>query len=90
MKVTQELELYLILIRDVDCENNEQFKFLLNRSFELLNLTDGDFTARFACSRPTIERWKSGINAPHPEMRKPIYDFLEKKIMAAQLKLMSQ
>ena len=36
---------------------------------------------RFAVSRATVNRWRTGANAPHPAMREPVFRWLLDKCM---------
>ena len=60
-------------LKNADHSNNALFASLVIRVQETLNLPDVDLAFRFSASRPTIARWKDGVNAPHPAMRGAIY-----------------
>ncbi len=44
-------------------------------------LTEMEVAREFGCSRPTVQRWKTGINAPLPGMRRVVYNCLTKKLL---------
>jgi hypothetical protein len=53
-----------------------RFKKLLQTSMGLLNLDSKDIATRFGASLPTVFRWVSGANAPHPSYMVVIYHWL--------------
>ena len=70
---------YVENLKSADPKNDEQFKVLLIKGMDLLRLLDSDISREFGVSRPTVNRWRNGANAPHPAMRKPLFRYLEKR-----------
>ena len=68
---------YIMELEAAEYENDKEFHRLVNRAINLLGLTEKDITAKFGISKPTLERWRNGANAPHPAMRKPIYSYFK-------------
>lgn len=79
----KELEALKTALRSADSQDTEMFHELLQRAMSLLNLGDKDLAHQFNVSRPTVSRWRTGKNAPHPAMRTPIYSWLAKKATKA-------
>jgi hypothetical protein len=52
------------------------FSRILNHAQKLLRKTDLDMSVLFKVSRPTVNRWTRGITAPHPMLRKAVFDTL--------------
>jgi hypothetical protein len=75
----EELKRYIGSLKSANLKSDEQFKTLLNRGMELLRLIDADISKEFGVSRPTVNRWRNGANAPHPAMRKPLFNYLAKR-----------
>lgn len=75
----EELKRYVESLKSADPKNDEQFKTLLNKGMSLLRLIDADISKEFGVSRPTVNRWRNGANAPHPAMRKPLFNYLMKR-----------
>ncbi len=71
-----ELQSYRQDLRGADPNSDESFKSLLLRGYDLLGITDKEVAHSFGASRPTIERWKSGANSPHPMARPMVYNWL--------------
>lgn len=57
----------------VEPNNNRQFMYIVRTVMQELNLTKKDIAHMFTVSIPTVERWMSGENAPHPAMRSCLY-----------------
>jgi len=62
-----------------DVGSNELFKAILEQSEYVLLLTDSDLAFEMQMTRPTINRWRSGANAPLVPMRKNIYNKLKRR-----------
>lgn len=45
-----------------------------------LSVSDNDIFSQLEISKSTLDRWKRGLNAPHPLMYKCVYAYLEKKL----------
>lgn len=56
--------------------DKETFQSLLLAAIKLLDLTDEGIAGRFDTSRPTVNRWRNGSNAPHPALRPAVYEWL--------------
>ena len=63
-----------------DPKDDAAFHKLLEQGVEVLHLVDKDIAREFGVSRPTVTRWRNGVNAPHPAMRKPVYTWLEQRV----------
>jgi transcriptional regulator with XRE-family HTH domain len=77
-----ELKDYVLSLRETDVRDDAAFTDLLTRGFDLLHLMDKDIAREFGISRPSVTRWRNGVNAPHPAMRKPVYAFLNQRAQA--------
>ncbi len=75
----EQLERFIAALRAADQRNDAQFQKLLSEGVELLNLVDQDIAREFSVSRPTVNRWRSGANAPYPFMRRSVYGWLERR-----------
>ena len=76
---------FITAIKSVDEKDSEQFRYLLVEGMKLLNLFDKDIAHEFGASRPTVNRWKNGIDAPHPAMRRPVYRYLANALKSVKL-----
>lgn len=45
-----------------------------------LRMDDNELAKILQVSRPTVGRWASGVTAPHPIGRKPVLEFLIKRV----------
>lgn len=61
-----------------DVENIKYIPIIVE-ALSILNI-DEEIMNEFDMSRPTLNRWKLGQNAPHPAIRKHILTFLIKKL----------
>jgi transcriptional regulator with XRE-family HTH domain len=78
--MTPREELQEKLIRAIQApEDDELFVDVVRTSMDLLSITDTDLAERFGVSRPSVNRWRNGMNAPHPAMRPRIYKELLKR-----------
>ena len=69
-------------ILHVDHEDDIAFQAIVNSSMSLLGLDETYLAIRFGCSVSSITRWMNGYNAPHPAMRKIVYNtFLDKILL---------
>jgi hypothetical protein len=82
--LAEEIELrdYVRSLQEAEARDDSTFHSLLSRGFDLLRLIDKDIAHGFGVSRPTVTRWRNGVNAPHPAMRKPLYVWLEQRAQA--------
>lgn len=70
------------LASQTQLEDRERFCRLLGRSMAVLGLTDSDVADRLPVSRSAVTRWRNGNTAPLPMMRKPVYKFLDRKLVS--------
>jgi hypothetical protein len=77
-----ELREYVRCLHQAEVRDDAAFHALLTRGFDLLHLIDKDIAREFGVSRPSVTRWRNGVNAPHPAMRKPVYMFLDQRAQA--------
>jgi transcriptional regulator with XRE-family HTH domain len=78
MITREEVKEFVHALETAEFRNDVQFQQLFSRGMTLLNLADIDVAREFGASRPTVTRWRNGTNAPHPAMRKHVYDLLER------------
>ena len=77
--VTQvEVKELLQALKTAEPMDDARFHEVFSCGVTLLNLSDKDVAREFGASRPTVTRWRNGANAPHPAMRKHVYDLLER------------
>lgn len=50
---------------------------LFMHEIQRTGVTDKELAREFSVSFPTAQRWRSGENAPHPAMRKYVFDWLK-------------
>lgn len=82
MITQEEIKEYLHLLKDADTRDDRKFHDAVSQGVALLQLMDKDIAHEFGVSRPTVTRWRNGANAPHPVMRKHVYDLLERRARA--------
>ncbi len=75
----EELNSYLNELNDADTDDTSEFQRLMFSSETTLSLTDDEFARGLKVSRPTVSRWRSGKNAPHPLARPGVIKFLRKR-----------
>ena len=80
MNTRETLLQYKAELDAVDVKDGLAFYDLFGRGMNLLSFLDSEISKEFGVSRPTINRWRNGRNAPHPMMRQPVYDFLIKRV----------
>lgn len=73
------LNLLIADLRAVDVKDDAAFHALLVRSVDLLMLKDREIAHEFEVSRPTVTRWRNGLNAPHPALRKHVFTWLRER-----------
>ena len=71
-------------LHDADIQNDDLFVRLLTESLSVLNMSDTDAADGLRVARPTIDRWKRGVSAPHPFMRSSIYRWFVEKIQSRE------
>ena len=52
------------------------FAVVVSHAQRVLGMTDIQMSMLFKVSRPTINRWSRGVTAPHPMLRKAVFDAL--------------
>ncbi len=72
-------EEYLEAFKNANEVMDQIFQKLFAYSLEYLKISHKEVAAKFGVSLPTVERWRSGKNAPHPIMRRIVYDWLIEK-----------
>jgi hypothetical protein len=70
------LEEYIGTVRQADQKDDAAFQTVVARGMELMQLLDSDLSHQFGVSRPTVNRWRTGANAPHPALRKHVFAWL--------------
>jgi hypothetical protein len=63
-----------------DPSDDAAFGSAVARGMELLALSDSEMAAEFDMSQPSSDRWRGGLAAPHPAIRKHVISFLQKKL----------
>ena len=53
-----------------------KFDTVVNHAQKVLGLSDLQMSVLFKVSRPTINRWVNGATAPHPMLRKAVFETL--------------
>jgi DNA-binding transcriptional regulator YiaG len=74
------LDDYKKILSKADAESDVTFQIVINLALKLLPMTEKDFYRRFDMSVPSMKRWINGTSAPHPIMRKRVFEFIESKI----------
>lgn len=74
-----ELDSFYNKLLDTDVSSDSEFHARLKESEIVLRLSDADLARELRLSRPTVNRWRSGKNAPHVFMREGILDWLKKR-----------
>jgi hypothetical protein len=70
----------LFLIDSVDVSNAGTFQEVLDRSLNILVMTDQQFGDALLVSRATVNRWRHGDSAPHVAMRQPILKWIRREV----------
>lgn len=76
----QHLHAYHLLLAGLRDDSRENFRAAFAASVEVLGLSDLDIARVLQISRPTVGRWTRGEAAPHPVGRKPILEYLLKRV----------
>lgn len=79
MATSNELQAYIAVLQKTSQTDDAAFKSVVARGMDLLQLLDSDLAHHLGVSRPTVNRWRSGANAPHPAMRKHVFDWLRNR-----------
>lgn len=56
-----------------------EFHEHVSQAMKDLGLTEHDVADEFGCSLPTVRRWMSGQNAPHPVMQPHVIEWFKSK-----------
>ena len=73
-----EYEAFKELLVDADENDAEFFCDVLNDGARIFGMTDYDLSQQFGASSIVISRWRSGVGAPIPPKRRPIFMFFTK------------
>jgi transcriptional regulator with XRE-family HTH domain len=65
--------------------SKEEFTVLFRYLLQESKLTDNDVAKKVQCSRPTIDRWRRGVTAPHEIGRRSIIKYLLEEIAENRL-----
>ena len=79
MTTPSELETYIDLVKKASQTDDAASSSVVARGMAVLSLLDSDLATNLSVSRPTVNRWKNGANAPHPVMRKHVFDWLKNR-----------
>jgi len=71
-------------LSEADTNDKELFHNLIASACEVLDLNDLSIAREFSASRSTVLRWKNGAAAPHPTIRKHVYDYLKAQLNLKQ------
>lgn len=73
---------YIAALKKADQKDDAAFKTLVTNGMDLMQLNDSDLSHHFGVSRPTVNRWRNGANAPLPTLRKHVYLWLKHRASA--------
>lgn len=62
-----------------DIHHDYQFWVLIEHALCTLGISQKDLAHEFGVTMNTVKRWLNRGNAPHPEMRKVVFAYLEKR-----------
>ena len=74
-----DLQAYIDVVKKAPQTDDAAFHSVVARGMTVLRLLDSDLAFHLGVSRPTVNRWKSGANAPHPAMRKHVFAWLKNR-----------
>jgi transcriptional regulator with XRE-family HTH domain len=74
-----DLQAYIDVVQNASQTDDAAFNSVVARGMVVLRLLDSDLATNLGVSRPTVNRWTSGANAPHPAMRKHVFDWLKNR-----------
>lgn len=60
--------------------SSDEFRYILLLGMKWFRLSDVDVADLVSVTTPTVRRWKNGNSCPVPEMRKPLYRILIRKL----------
>ena len=63
------------------------FGKVVSHAQKVLGMSDIQMSVLFRVSRPTVNRWARGATAPHPMLRKAVFDSLLSEVRQALKKL---
>lgn len=67
-------------LQDFDEKSEEYFCAAVNIAINEYNIDEEDIRKAFGISKPSLERWKSGKNAPHESARKSVLEWIAENI----------
>lgn len=67
-------------ITNPDVNDNVMFADVIFNASHLLRVEDKEIRREFGLCVPTLTRWKDGRNAPGPQLRKVVYDWLKSRL----------
>jgi hypothetical protein len=70
------------VLKKAEPTDDAAFKTLVAGGMDLMRLLDSDLAHYFGVSRPTVNRWRTGANAPHPALRKHVFAWLRNRASA--------
>jgi hypothetical protein len=74
-EITMNLKPKIIeYLKSIDLKNEEDFTMAIRIAVHYI--PKKDFAREFGFSQPTLEKYLSGKNAPHPAMRPPVIDYI--------------
>lgn len=76
MTTPAEYKAYIEFLKKADLKDDSVFQDAVARGMRLMSLLDSDLSLYFTVSRTTVNRWRTGANAPHPALRKPVFAWL--------------
>lgn len=76
-----EIAKILAMLKNIDLEDKDAFYYVLNRCSLLADIRDRDLAVECEVSLPTVTRWKNGLGAPHPSLRKYVYRYLRRRLL---------
>jgi hypothetical protein len=79
MATPDDLQAYIDAVKKASQTDDAAFTSIVARGMTVLRLLDSDLALPLGVSRPTVNRWKNGANAPHPAMRKHVFAWLKNR-----------
>lgn len=72
----------LVAIRTTSVLSAKEFYWIISEALDSGLVNEVQLADKIDADLPTIRRWKAGRNAPHPLARRPIYDYLIRRLRA--------
>lgn len=78
--------LLLGLLEKGECHPDDDALFAecIRESMRVLDLSFLQLATLFSMSLPSVKRWTSGMTAPHPSMRAPVYQTLQNVLLGVR------